>query len=328
MPLFRLEGLTDYLKSSPPFLLHIFLAFTQSFDNQLSSYPSWPEDLDDLAQYAEKEAQKIALRGIPKLEVVQTLCLTALGYILCMYLVHFSYLVLIMCGTVCKPKQAQMVIGMASQLEACRSVADDTINESVDRDSSSRCFWSVQILEKIFNPQFCAFHEDMHGIAYPQSASVPPTLPSTGCEDYPSDLYSPYNSPIDHGIVAYYIRMVSNWGHVSLWLHDIRLAKVERPWSPESKYAKLVARIYECDSQLPAKHLLMNVAFTKRTSLEVAQNREYWTPWVLMQVECHALLSLLNHLFIHLLAVRQCSDGSQSDMFLQRTMDMTLFHSS
>lgn len=86
--------------------------------------------------------------------------------------------------------------------------------------------------------------------------------------------------------------------------------------------------VYDCDAQLPAKHLLMNVAFTKRSQTEVLEQREYWIPWVLMQVQCHAYLAILNHPFIHLVAVRNGSKASHiSGLFLQRTVDAALFHS-
>ncbi|RSL83637.1 hypothetical protein BHE90_000974 [Fusarium euwallaceae] len=217
-----------------------------------------------------------------------------------------------------------MTIGTASRLEACRSTAADASSGPINIDLSHRCHWSVYILEKVFSPRLCPADEDIPGPDFPQSVAVPPALRH---EDYPADLYNPYNSNVDHGITAYYIRVVSNWGHISLWLHHIRLAKPESPWLPESKYARLISRIYECDSHLPAKHLLRNVDFSKRSPAEVLQAREYWIPWVLMQIQCHAYLSILNHPFIHLVAMRSCSKGLQSGMFLQHTVDAALFHS-
>lgn len=221
-----------------------------------------------------------------------------------------------------------MTIGTASRLEACRTLArDGSSNASADRDLNLRCRWSVYILERIFSPRLCASDEDIWALDFPPSAPVPPPLPSTRHEDCPPDLYNAYDAKKDLGITAYYIRMVSVSGDVSSWLHHIRLAKDEAPWLPESTYARLIARVYECDSQLPANHLLRNVAFSKRSPVEVLQQREYWVPWVLMQLECHAYLSILNHPFIHLVAVRNCSKGSQSGIFLQHTVDSALFHS-
>ena len=208
-------------------------------------------------------------------------------------------------------------------------MASDAFSDtSADRDLYLRCRWSVYLLEKMFSPRLCASDEDIWSLDFPSSAPVPPALPSTRHEDYPSDLY--YNAvdvKKDLGITAYYIKMVSISGDVATWLHHIRLAKDEAPWSPDSTYARLIAKVYECDSQLAAAHLLRNVAFSKRSSAEVLQQREYWIPWVLMQLECHAYLSILNHPFIHLVAVRNCSKGTQSGIFLQHTVDAALFHS-
>ncbi|KAF5008202.1 hypothetical protein FDECE_5535 [Fusarium decemcellulare] len=311
LPLFRLSDLSDYLNSSPRFLLYSFFALTNSFRNRAGHDNGSGLMVADEIRSAEDEVKKLAFQGIPRMDVVQSLCLLALRDVFA-----------------CQPNQAQMTIGIASRLEACRSSAGDVLFDSpVDGDLSLRCHWSVYILEKIFSPRLCASEEDLPSSDFPASAPVPPPLPSTRREDYPSDLYNPYDSTTDHGIMTCYIKMVSIWGHLSLWLRHIRLAKVESPWLPESKFARLTARIYECDSQLPAKHLLMNVAFSKRSQAEILEQREYWIPWVFMQVQCHAYLSILNHPFIHLVAVRNCSKGSQSGMFLQHRVDSALFHS-
>ncbi|CAG9983145.1 unnamed protein product, partial [Clonostachys byssicola] len=198
---------------------------------------------------------------------------------------------------------------------------------SGDHDLSIRCRWSVFVLEKIFTPHLCAYNEDIQDLAFPTSAQVPPILPPAQHEDYPPDLYNAYNCKEDCGITAYYIKMISLSGQVTSWLRLIRLGKHEIPWSPESRYARLVAKAYECDAQLPACHLLRNVAFSKRSPDDISRHREYWIPWILMQVVCHASLSLLNHPFIHLVAVRNGSKGSQSGLFLQNTMDSAIFNS-
>ncbi|KAK3185652.1 hypothetical protein K4F52_005517 [Lecanicillium sp. MT-2017a] len=167
----------------------------------------------------------------------------------------------------------------------------------------------------------------MEKLGFPGSVPVPPQLPPARQEDYPADLYNTYDSDHDLGITAYYIRMTLLLGSISPWLRDLRLAKYERPCSPDSTYAKLVARLYEYDSKLPSKHLLRNVAFSKRSPAEILEHRDYWTPWVLMEVECHACLSILNHPFIHLVASAKCSKSSQSGLFLQQTVDAALLNS-
>ncbi|KAF5671381.1 hypothetical protein FDENT_10920 [Fusarium denticulatum] len=265
LPLFRPNELLDYLKSSTRHLLYSFLALGLSLRAQISHLPTRSDTIENYARFARDEVTSLASQGIARLQVKQSLCLLALRDFL-----------------VCKPHQAQMMIGTASRLEACHLAANDSFSGPTDIDLSLRCSWSVYVLERVFSPRLCISDQEIPGPDFPQSANIPPPPSSNENEDYPSDLYNPYNSDIDHGITAYYIRMTSNWSHISLWLHHIRSAKSESPWLPESKYARLIARIYECDSQLPAGHLLRNVAFSKRSPAEILQHKDYWIPWLEM----------------------------------------------
>ncbi|KAF9877467.1 hypothetical protein CkaCkLH20_05167 [Colletotrichum karsti] len=324
LPLFRTADLSDYLGSSPRHLLDSFLALTLSFKAHVDGETNQSNAIEHYVRSAEDTVKKLACQGVPRLDVVQSLCLLALRDVI-----------------VCKPTQAQMTVGMASRLEACRNSLEDSLSDSTDADLSIRCRWSVYILEKILSPSLCAHTGQdlpLHASSFPTSAPVPPVLPSTRKEDYPSDLYNPYSADVDHGIVAYSIKMVSVWGDVAAWLHHVRLGRDEVPSSPDSRYARLVAMVHDRDAQLPARHLMMNVAFTKRSRAEVLERREYWVPWVLMQVLCHVYLALLNHPFIHLVAVRSCCSSRRggggggggyqtSGLFLQRTIDAALFHS-
>ncbi|KAI5463873.1 hypothetical protein BGZ63DRAFT_382479 [Mariannaea sp. PMI_226] len=311
LPIFRTSDLVHYLTVAPQFLLHSFLALVLTLKRPGLYCDPFSERIQLYTESAEEAVRKLAAKGASTIEVIQSLCLLSLRDIL-----------------VCQPYQAQMTIGTASRLEACRTQSATVSLDGLDRDLSLRCRWSVYILESIFSPRLCAA-EELHvsGFNFPISSPVPPALHPTRNENYPSDLYNAYDSKNDFGIITYYTKMVSIWRHLSIWLNHIRLGKEEAPWLPESGYAKLVAKVYERDSQLPAKHLLRNVSFSNRSPIEVSEQHEYWVPWVLMQLQCHAYLAILNHPFIHLVAVRNCSKGSQSGMFLQQTLDSALFNS-
>lgn len=90
----------------------------------------------------------------------------------------------------------------------------------------------------------------------------------------------------------------------------------------------LCAQLFEHESKLSHKHLLRNVHFTKRQAAEISTQREYWVPWVLMQVISHAAPAILNHPFIHLVAMRGKPKSPQSRLFLQQTVDLALYHSA
>lgn len=228
-----------------------------------------------------------------------------------------------------KPARAWMAIGTVSRLEALRILTQyDSSDMHHNGDTSSRCHWSVFILTRIFSPQFPDFQEAVETVpGYPLSAPLPPPLPSGSDENYLPDLFNPEEMAKDLGINAYYIKMLSIWGKLSLYLHEIRRGKVEAPWSPDSTYTRLNIEVYECEAQLTQQHLFRNAAFSKRSLAELAEQQQYWNPWIAMQFIAHASPALLNHPFIHLVVMRGNHGIPQSRHFLQQIVDQALFHS-
>lgn len=81
MPLFELEGLQEYLRSSPQFLLWSFLGLTLS----MSSHEYYKgQELEAIGLYtrsAEDILMKLAADGIQRIEVIQASCLLALIHV-------------------------------------------------------------------------------------------------------------------------------------------------------------------------------------------------------------------------------------------------------
>lgn len=225
--------------------------------------------------------------------------------------------------------QAWMTIGAASNLETCRSLVASTHSyhdTSLEGQLDLGCKWSVHILESLYvsgtSPK-----PPLPNVHHPRGAPIPPQATTLGeKEDCPADLYNPYKAPDDCGITGYFLQMSSLYARLSTWLRLVRTAKEEDPASPGSGYAKLVADLYAQDSRLHANHLLRNVCFSKRSRKEIERHREYWIPWVQMQVAFHSYLAILNHPFIHLVAVRKWLKKPSSGLFLQSTVDAALFN--
>ena len=213
-----------------------------------------------------------------------------------------------------------MTIGIASRLQAFRTLLRNHSTEDGDA-MSSRCHWSVCILENIFCPQLALPPKSQTTPEYPPSAPLPPPLPTD------PDLSDSESSPNDLGINAYYIQLMSIWGETALYLHNIRSGHTEPPWSPDSAYTKLNYKRNEYEFQLAECHLLRNVAFTKRSRAEILDQHEYWTPWISMQIITHASIAILNHPFIHLVVLRGTRNVSHPRFFLQQAIDHALFHS-
>lgn len=77
LPLFNLEGLRDRLATSPRFLLHSFLALSLNFDSHEFYRGKEQEAVQLYSRSAEDATMKLAVEGISKIEVIESLCLLA-----------------------------------------------------------------------------------------------------------------------------------------------------------------------------------------------------------------------------------------------------------
>ncbi|GKZ25930.1 hypothetical protein AbraIFM66951_002460 [Aspergillus brasiliensis] len=310
-----MNTLQSDLTKAPEFLLWSFLSLLLQFSSHEYYHNKEADARNFYSHSAEQAVVKMAVEGIPRVEVLQSLCLLALRHI-----------------KEGKEAQACMTIGMASRLQAFRSLQHNNTTEARDL-TIARCHWSIRILESIFTPQLSISSPQTPTTPeypYPPSAPLPPPLPSISPPH--TDLFDttdPTNTN-DLGIVAYSIQLIIIWGETASYLHSLRTnpnLNEETPWSLSSTYSKLNHRRNEHETQLPDTHLLRNVAFTKRTRAEILTHQEYWTSWISMQISCHALVAIQNHPFIHLVILRGNRGVSQSRLFLQQTVDHALFHS-
>ncbi|KAG4283290.1 hypothetical protein FPRO04_13275 [Fusarium proliferatum] len=310
LQLFNIAELRDTLNSAPRYLLYSFLALTVRYSAHDFFSDNRSKAVELYGSSAQQEVAILASQGIPKLEIVQALCLLVLVDV-----------------AACKPGRAWMSIGTMSRLEALRKLSQSSFYESSPVEASLRCHWTVALLEQTFMPQERSriYDDDEH--RYPASAHRPPSLPPTNDGECPPDLFSDDASE-DLGVTAYYINVIEMWGHLSSYMHQVRIGKAETAWLPGSMHYILCAELYKHETKLPHSHLLRNVHFTKRMATELQDQREYWIPWLLMQVVTHAITAILHHPFIHLVAMRDRSSGLQARSFLQQTVDQALFNSA
>ncbi|KAE8375415.1 hypothetical protein BDV26DRAFT_14948 [Aspergillus bertholletiae] len=310
LPLLNLNGLRSHLAASSSLLLHSFLALALHFGSHEFYRGREQEALQFYTRSAEDATMRLAAEGISKLEVIESLCLLAMKDLI---------------GQ--KPARAWMTIGTASRLNALRGLTRNSSSDGQTDDRSARCHWSVFILERVFSSQVLDPSTSQDMPDYPLSAPLPSSFSTYRDESFPPDLHVSDEFITDLGINAYHIDMISLWGNLMRYLHGIRFGRVETPWLPESTHAKLTVKFYECEAQIPQKHLLRNLHFSKRSRDEIMQQQEYWRPWLTMQMLSHASPAILNHPFIHIVAMRGNRSVPQSRLFLQQTVDLALFHS-
>ncbi|KAL6362267.1 hypothetical protein LRP88_04345 [Fusarium phalaenopsidis] len=230
-----------------------------------------------------------------------------------------------------------MTIGTASRLFGLRALYrhDSGISGRSGQFSVSEAYWSVYILERLFLP----FSRELSAVdapAYPDSAPVPPPplhpTVNTPTTNHRAD--SNWGTPTvtsdipgkDLGVAGQSIAMVTIWGHMRSYLHQLRRGDVEKPWLPESVYMKLSMELMELEAQPRREHLLQNVALADRTPAETSQQLEYWHPWVAGQLIWHAAYAILNHPFLHLVVMRPREGFSQSCFFLQQRVETAIYH--
>ncbi|WQF77411.1 hypothetical protein CDEST_02425 [Colletotrichum destructivum] len=308
LPLFGRSILRSRLSSpTPQFLRRSFLALTLRFGTHPFFRGKEGECADFYAGSAYTDLMPLALEGVATVEVVQSLCLLALQDL-----------------KVCKPARAWGTIGMAARLEVSRGwnrrELDQAVQDDAEDDESSRCFWSVYILEKAFSAQCSVLDRCVVQPRYPDSASLTPQLPPT------TTTSTEGQAGRFDGINSSFLRVISIWGDVTSYNHGVRCSRRERPWLPTSKYTELTQKMYEFEDQTALKHLFKNAAFTDRTPADVSENLEYWRPWVLMQITHHATSAVLNHPFIHISGLGEASRRQPPRLFMQGVVDQAQYH--
>lgn len=183
------------------------------------------------------------------------------------------------------------------------------------------------ILERILGPNFTTLLDANSAPSCPFSVPPPQRMGASSGSTNDTELLQGEHTD-DLGINAYCMKSLSVWGQICSYLHSVKMGWTEDAWRQGSRYSNLVDSLYECDASLCQRHLLRHSAFVCKSTAEVAAESQYWRPWILMQVLVHASSAVLNHPFIHMVALRDTGrEMKPSRQFLQQTVDLALFHS-
>lgn len=187
-----------------------------------------------------------------------------------------------------------------------------------------RCFWGLLLLKTLQGIDFGIV--DLTGEEnipwFPESARTPN-------QSYTSSLSINTSSrPNDTGVVACYLRMSEVWFKITRYAR--RRAKPSKlpPWSPESEYATIMAQQMESETRMPNVHRFKPAQFSQKSTEDLNANRDYWGPWIYLQILYHTNLCLLNHPLLLSLRLRNFKSSVIPEMFLQSTADLISTHTS
>lgn len=227
--------------------------------------------------------------------------------------------------------RAWMSIGAAIRLQELHDLSSCGSTSAPSHGQfEARLYWCVFVLGRMFYPQRSGSPAIEYKPACPPSTPVPSTqsIVIQNSQAAAGNLDGVGDDTPDLGIVAYAFEWVSLWDSLASWLHQLRLGKNEVPWVAGSDYLALNVTMFEMEAKLHPRHLMRYNCFLQRKPEELRQQSTYWKPWLLMQIISHSLPAILNHPFVHTVALRQAKHArAQSRHFLQQTVDQVLFHS-
>ncbi|KAF4332161.1 hypothetical protein FBEOM_14053 [Fusarium beomiforme] len=310
LPLFELASLEERLQNAPRYILHSFLALMLEFSTHRFYQSKHAEAASYYNHSAAATTKRLAAEGQPRVEIVQALCMIAFRDL-----------------AVSELSRAWMTLGTAIRLESIRSLYPSNSETNHEQHEKDRCYWSIRMIEAIFFPHMPSFPSLITTWKHPPSAEPPRPISLSVNEANAPDFDNAVGAFDDLGINTHAGQMVEVWSQVACHLHEIRSGEIQIPWLPDSKYSRLNLALFEYEAQFHQRHLMRNLFPFKRPPDEIETYREYWNPWLTTHLILHASLALLNHPFIHLVALHHNKGVSQSRLFLQQVVDQALFHS-
>ncbi|KID65088.1 Transcription factor, fungi, partial [Metarhizium hybridum] len=315
LPLFDPQCLKDRLHLFPYYLRWSFLALALHFSTHEFYSGNESEATALYMTSARGVVQELSTQGVVKTEVLQSLCLLALCEILD-----------------CEYARSWMTIGAASRLESLRLSQSRHLPSAPNSDAISRCHWSIFVLETMFTPSLVLPARKPGRPKFPSSPNAPAPVASltvasshSHCPDLSSNVQHDGSSP-DLGINANTLQLISIWGDIVAYLQDVRHGLSDMPWLNTSRHAKLEVSFYEFEVRVSSLHMLRHASFPDRLMAEIDAKREYWMPWLTMEILHHASKAALHNPFVQLFALRGSNAKTQPGSYLQKAIDQALFN--
>lgn len=154
--------------------------------------------------------------------------------------------------------------------------------------------------------------------------------------DFPHDEYlgSPpsgfgSSTPSDIGIWSFAVHFGWVWSKIREYVCECSHNKfILEPWRSDSIYAKILADMTEIENKMPWCHRYEPTKFYERSADEVSQHRDYWIPWIKLQFTWHAILTMLNHPFLYIVASQNHPNLAIPNTFWRKSSELVLLHAT
>ncbi|KIW82602.1 hypothetical protein Z517_05629 [Fonsecaea pedrosoi CBS 271.37] len=314
LPLFSPEVLTATFSSRDPELLLSILALVSRFEmgNPVVSDADLVRMFERWASQARELIMRRVTYGPVELSTIQALCLLSLG--------EFNH------GNT---PRASTYIALATDLVSSSGLSSDHGRPDYDRvdDERRRCFWSVVLLRNLYGVSTGTFSavRDERTPRFPQRPD-PPAGTSSQMTDAALEQRSSSNEPSDLGIFAYVVQISQIWQRAARFANRRGSTSTLPAWSPQSEYSQITADLMELETRLPYKYRFRPSRFQNQNWDQLEKHRDFWAPWIMLQLLYHTILCLLNHPLLLFLRLRNFRLTMVPEVFLQHTADLNETH--
>lgn len=193
--------------------------------------------------------------------------------------------------------------------------------QSTKYEEHVRCLWSIVMLQYLCGAVGTFMTSiNTSGLVYPSSSS------SNSLASNAQQLCTVAGDAPDLGVVAYAAQMTEVWYRVRQYVQHRGREDSHPPWSGHSTYSKIMFSQMELESQMPHKHRFKPSGFTEHDISVLSTNRQYWAPWLYLQLAYHAIVCTLNHPLLLSLHLRRFRVKQVPELFLQHIQDMLTTH--
>ncbi|KAI5235784.1 hypothetical protein E4T42_09631 [Aureobasidium subglaciale] len=199
------------------------------------------------------------------------------------------------------------------------------INNSVELEERRRCFWSIAIMENMFNLQTLTL--GAKSITYHASFKpVSPNATSRGELVSPSSQNIVADGPVP-GIIINTLPMFDIFKKAAKYVTDTKNGLLPHPpWQQQSDYAAIQAELLELESNFYPEYRFDRTKMTQHSKEAIEQNWAFWSCWLVNQFMYHTIHMLLNHPF--LISLRIAAAGRCPRTFSQSSSDQVVVHSN
>ena len=322
IPLFQRDSFMQTLHSREPELLFALLAMAGRF----LEHPMSRISADDYLEKSRRLVMGRICEGKVELSTLQTLCLLSMVDFTSKWRARLSLSARTKSDTDGNTRRASMHGSLAISLAHSAGLTSESQQSftSIVLEERRRCFWGLYLLKTLQAADFgivdLAGEENLPW--YPESAKTPNQA------DGSTVLINNLSRNQDTGVVACALQLSEVWFKITRYARRRGKPSKLPPWSPQSEYAIIMAQQMESETRMPNVHRFKPAQFSKKATEDLNANRDYWGPWIYLQILYHTNLCLLNHPLLLSLRLRNFKSPIIPEMFLQSTADLVSSHTS